>query len=228
MMIAIAKPKTVKITSKAEREAHAKFCELAPGISNYVRKTFRKRDPNSLDEIEQSVLVFSFETIRSLAAKGRLNDAYATVLARYGIRKHLTGRIGGIPSSSTDVLGERCRFLNRAKVEHYGLCENISDSFESEATANDGKYPIHRTVALKIDFFDTWLAKQTSKDQAIIQDLAMGYTTTEVAKAHNISMGRVSQLRKTYAESWYAFIEPKVDEIDFIDELKKLASKESV
>ena len=226
-MITFAKPiaKAAKVTPQTDAEADAKYVELAPGIRNYVRKRFEEcRDPNSLDELVQSVQVYSWESIRSLARKGRLCDAYATVLANYGIRKYLTGRVGGIPSNSTDVLGERCKYLNRAKVKNYGLCEHVTDSFESEATANDGRYPVHRTVGLKIDFFENWLTKQTPRDQRIIKDMAMGETTNDLARKYGVSAASISQYRRKYAESWYAFIDPK-EETDFVEELKELAKE---
>ena len=229
-MITFANPIQTKnvtaFTPQTIAEADAKYLELRIGIRNYVRKVFEDRDPNTIDEIEQSVQVFSWESIRSLARKGRLCDAYATVLANYGIRKHCSGRVGGLPSNSRDVLSELCKYLNRAKVRHYGLCENITDSFESEATANDGRYPIHRTVALRIDFFQTWLARQTPRDQQIIKDMAYGETTNDLARKYGVSAACISQYRRKYANSWYEFINPKEDDdTDFVEELKKLADK---
>ena len=219
--------KSTKVSPRVKAAADGKYLELRIGIRNYVRKHFEDWNPDTVEEIEQSVQVFAYETILSLAKKNRLHDAFATTIAQYGIKKHMTGRPGGLPSNSTDVLGERCKYLRRVKVSNHGLCENVADTFQSEATVVDGRYPVHRTVALRIDFFETWYRQQTPKDQIIIRELAMGHTTTEVAQANGISMGRVSQLRKAYAKSWYEFISDPKDKPDLLEELKALADKES-
>jgi len=227
-MITFATPKTTKVTPHTKEEADAKYHSLRIGIRNYVKKTFEDRDPNFIEEIEQSVQVFAYESILSLAKKGRLCDAYATILAQFGIRKHLTGRPGGLRSNSRDVFGEMCKYLGRSKIKHYGLAENITDSFESESTANDGRYPIHRTVALKIDFFENWFAHQTPKDQEIIRLLAYGETTGDVAKKYNVSPAMVTYWRRKYEKSWNEFISDPKEKPDLLDELRELAATPAV
>ena len=218
--------KVTKISQSILKKAHAKYEELRMGIRNYVRKVFDGRDPDFVEEIEQSVQVYSYESILSLAQKGRLCDAYATTLAQYGIRRYMVGRPGGLRQSSTDVTSPRCQYLGRSKVKHYGLCEHIADTFQSEATVVDGRYPVHKTVALRIDFFETWLANQSRRDQEIIKDMAYGETTNDLAMKYGVSAASISCYRRKYADSWYAFINPP-EKTDWIEELRELAAKEA-
>ena len=217
--------KNVNISETILKQAHAKYEELRIGIRNYVHKVFDGWDYDRVEEIEQSVQAYAYEAILSLAPKGRLCDAYATVLAQYGIRRHMVGRPGGLSQSATDVTSPRCQYLGRARVVNYGCAYGIADTFQSEATITDGRYPVHRTVALRIDFFETWLNRQTPRDQQIIKDMAYGETTNDLARKYGVSAASISCYRKKYANSWYEFISDPKDKPDLLDELKELAKE---
>jgi hypothetical protein len=79
-------------------------------------------------------------------------------------------------------MSPHCQNLGRSKVKNFGLAENITDSFTSEAAATDSRYPVDRTVQFKMDFIEGWLQEQTKRDRSIIVDLAMGESTGDVAR----------------------------------------------
>ena len=66
---------------------------------------------------------------------------------------------------------------------------------------------IFRAVQTKMDY-QTWYHRQSTRDQQIIDDLAMSHTTNEVAKKFGVTPGAVSQYRKRFATSWHNFIDP--------------------
>jgi len=234
-MITFAKPaKTTKATKTATpakvakytvEQVNDRFLEMLPLIKRQARRAFSDFDADSREEAEQGVVVNAFQIHRNLAMKGRLEESFASPTARYAIGQYREGRTGA-SNSSTDVTSLFCQNLGRATIKHYGLATNIADSFESEATATDARYPVHRSVGFKIDFFQTWLANQPPKAQSVLRDLGFGYTPGEVSKNHNISQARVCQIRKAYEKSWNEFIDPK-EETDLIDDLKGLAVKEA-
>lgn len=121
-------------------------------------------------------------------------------------------------------MAEHCQLLGRVKVHNAGLADHIADTFESEATAVDARYPVHKTVQLRIDFFQTWLRSQTDRDQQIIRDLAMDETTGDVAKKYGVSPASISQYRRRYADSYYSFIN-LAEETDLLEELRNLAAE---
>lgn len=222
-MITIAKNNNAVCTNE---EINAKFLELMPAIQKIARHAFKEHDADRKDEAVQSVFVAAFQNIKHLAEQGRLDEAFATPIAVFAIKGHRCGRIGGVPQNSTDAFGERCRWLGRSTIKNYGLATEITDSFESEATASDARYPVHKTVQLKMDFFENWYRQQTPKDQEAMKMLAVGETTGDVAKHFGVSPGAVSQWRRRFADSWYAFINPtEEDETDLIDELRALAAE---
>ena len=210
-----------------DEQINAKFLDLLPLITKTARIAFAKYDTDRREEAVQNVHALAFHNLKQLAEKGRLEEAKATPLAWFAIGRHRAGRIFGVSSSSTDAMGEACRHLGRSNVRHYGHCPNISDTFESEATVMDARYPVSKAVQFKIDFFEDWYQQQSPRDKEIIRDLAMGEMPSHVAKKFGLSPARITQFRRKYAASWYTFISDKREKPDLIDELKELAEKET-
>src|SRR5262249_696725 len=50
-----------------------------------------------------------------------------------------------------------------------------------------------------------WWETLTHRMRRIAHDLAIGWSTSEVALRHGLSASRISQLRRALAESWAAF-----------------------
>jgi DNA-binding NarL/FixJ family response regulator len=103
-----------------------------------------------------------------------------------------------------------CKSLGRVHtVKHYGLAENIADTFEGEASATDGRYPPDRIVQFRMDFHEGWLQQQSPKDKEIIRELAMGSTQSEVARKFGVTPACINQYQKRYRASWNAYIADK-------------------
>ena len=124
-MIAIAK-KTNETVKYTDEDVHAKYHELEPSIIQITKIAFRGANPDKREDAVQSSRVHAFNILRGMAKQGRLEEANASSIAYYAIKLYKCGRIGGIPSSATDVLGERCRILRRATVENLGLAMELS------------------------------------------------------------------------------------------------------
>ena len=210
--------KSNKTTQKnSDAKVNEKFLELMPTITKKANIAFMTLDPDRKDDAVQSVLVSAFLNLKQLAAKGRLDDAYATPIARFAIMFYRSGHVAGVPDNSKDVLNDRCRFIGRAKVEHCGLALDITDSFELEETATDSRYPVDKTVQLRIDYA-AWCRSQSRQDRKIIKDLANGESTNNVARKYGVAPSTVSTWRKWYADDWNEFINP-TKEIDTVENL---------
>jgi hypothetical protein len=183
-----------------------------PYITKAARHTFAGYNADKQADAVQNVLVWAFENLKSLASTGRLQNAYAVSITRFAIGRHHEGRSLGTVTSSCDVMSPHCQNLGRSKVKNFGLAENITDSFTSEAAATDSRYPVDRTVQFKMDFIEGWLQEQTKRDRAIIVDLAMGESTGDVARKYSVSDGLISQYRKRFHASWLAYISDKKDD----------------
>jgi len=50
-----------------------------------------------------------------------------------------------------------------------------------------------------------WFATLSRRTRQIAKDLAYGFSTSEVAKKHGVTAGRISQLRRELHDAWRVF-----------------------
>jgi DNA-binding NarL/FixJ family response regulator len=60
-------------------------------------------------------------------------------------------------------------------------------------------------IALTRIDFEAWVATLAPRQQTVASALAESYTLTEIAMNLNVTVGRVSQIRKELARSWDKF-----------------------
>jgi hypothetical protein len=200
-MIAAMKTRTYN-----DEQINRKFLELLPGIRKIAHMAFRDYDPDRQDDAVQEVIAAAFVNVKRLASLGRLGEAKVTPITIFAIKLYRSGRRTGCRQNSKDVMGDHCRSIGRSRIKNFGLAERITDTWQTEAVAINARYPVPQQVAFKMDF-GTWFRGLEKRDREIIKALGMGDSTSEVAKKFNVSWGRISQLRRKYAESWFAYIQ---------------------
>jgi DNA-binding NarL/FixJ family response regulator len=183
------------------------FARLLPDVHRRVRLAFRHLPPEAREEAVQEALAHAYLSVVLLAHKRRLDLAFGSVLAGYAVARVRSGRrfTGG---------DERSDVLSRTAQRRYGFGVSRIDRRASdgeswrEAVVEDHSTPVPDQVAFRLDF-PRWLATHTPRDRAIARQLADGERTTDVAERFGLSMGRISQLRRQFADSWERFHEPR-------------------
>ena len=195
----------VRIVKAVSPAWHATFVKMLPAIARHARIAFRHlRSADARDEAIQEVVCNACCAVARLAELGKLDLAYASVLARYGVAQVRDGRKVGCKLNIGDVMSPYCQRLKDVVVERLDRFDE-DDQTWSEALVEDrtaGPADIART---RIDF-TAWLASLKRRDRRIAESLSLGNHTQDVAKRFNVSAGRVSQLRRELAESWRAFV----------------------
>ncbi len=74
----------------------------------------------------------------------------------------------------------------------------------AEALAVDPRARVPEQAALRVDF-PAWRSRFGARDRAVLDALAGGDRTGEVAERFGLTRGRVSQLRGAFAADWAAF-----------------------
>jgi len=148
---------STKIGKYTVEQVNAKYLELMPLITKTATIAFGKCSPPIREEAVQSTETWAFVMLRQLAVSGRLDEAKATPLAWYGIKRHREGRLVGTRSSTTDVLSARCQYLGRAKLVTESVGGGFIDAFVSESEIVDARHSVDRTVQFRLDFFEGWL-----------------------------------------------------------------------
>jgi hypothetical protein len=200
----------VRKSAYTDEVINMKFLEMMPVITKSALLAFADYNPDKRAEAVQNILCWAFLNLKNLAASGKLHDARSRPIAKFAIGRHHEGRLFGTTTSSSDVMSSYCKSLGRVHtVKHYGICENVADTYEGEESAMDARYPPDRVVQFKIDFHETWLQQQTPKDKEIIRLLASGETPSNTARLVGVSPACINQYQKRYAKSWNEFIKDK-------------------
>ena len=148
------------------------------------------------DAIEEGI-IHSLLSYARLHGKGRAEQANASSLAWYAVRavkcgRPAVGRMNGKePLSRYGQIGRDIRF----ERQNGAWIDKLAD---------DKRASVVDQVAAKLDV-RAWFATLTKRTNEIAKDLALGFSTSEVARKHGLTAGRISQLRRTLEKSWTAF-----------------------
>ena len=203
-MIAISKEKPNDVVPAW----HHDFLKLLPAIRRHASIAFRNLDPEAKEEAVQEVTCNAMRAYVRLVELGKTDIAYASVLARYGIRQTRVGRKVGNKLSARDVLSryaQRKQGFRVDSLDHY----DREEMGWREIVVEDKYSGPDVIAATRIDFND-WLNSLTDRERKVATTLATGESTGAVAKMIGVSAGRISQLRRELMETWDAFTAEKI------------------
>jgi len=100
-MVALAKSRRPR---KSVPAWHARFLEMLPAIVQHARISFRHLRPEARAEAVQEVVCNTCCAVARLAELGKLDLAYPSVLARFGVAQVKDGRKTGSKLNCRDVL----------------------------------------------------------------------------------------------------------------------------
>jgi hypothetical protein len=184
---------------------HTAFLAMLPAIVTHARIAFRHLDPEAREEAVQEVVCNACRAYVRLVELGKTEIAYAMPLARYGVAQTRDHRKVGGQLNINDVLSPYCQQRKSVKVERLDHFDDEENTWKQAVVVDTRSSPVPETVAFRCDFAD-WLQSLWERDRHIAESLAIGNRTSEVAKQFDVSEGRISQLRRELAESWWGFV----------------------
>lgn len=190
-------------TSSETPAWHAPFLEMLPAIKRQAKIAFRHLDPEARAEAVQEVIAHVVVAIKALYDRGTPELAYPSVLAMHGIKRVKVGRKAGTKMNVRDISSEYCQLQKDVTVERLDRFDKY-EGIWLEAVVQDHHTPVADQVWFRIDF-PAWLATHSDRDRQIAEALAAGGRTGEVAEEFEVSAGRISQMRRRFAESWREF-----------------------
>ena len=174
-------------------DLHDRFLTHLPGIEAHARA-----------DLEAETIAFAWKHLVDLVARGRNPDAFVTTLAMRCAQAARSGRrvAGGFKKrEAMPQRGTAHQALTRIPLRD---AEHMELRYLADALRADARTPVPQRVAFRIDF-TSWRAALTAKRRAVLDALAAGRVTCEVAQAFDICPGRVSQMRRELADGWRAF-----------------------
>jgi hypothetical protein len=173
------------------------FVTMLPEIKKSLRLAFCRLGPEAREDAIAEAIAHCLLAYVRLDEQNRTEVATASSLAWYSSRQIKRGRpaVGRMnakePLSRYAQLGSGVRF-ERQNGEWI------------DKLVEDKRASVPDQVAAKLDM-RAWFATLTKRMKEIAKDLAFGYSTSEVARKHGVTAGRISQLRRSLEESWAAF-----------------------
>ncbi len=182
---------------------HAEFEAMLPTIQTHAKIEFRHLNPEAREEAIQETVCNACQAYVRLIELGKTDVAFASALARFGVRQTKVGRKVGGKLNCRDVLSDYCRQKNNLSIERLDLHDSENEAWEKVLVEDKHAGPAD-TAIVRIDF-STWLLLLPRRLRKIAKFLANGETTAAAAKRFRVSKGRISQIRKELFLDWHRF-----------------------
>jgi hypothetical protein len=171
------------------------FAAMLPEVVQNLQRTFCGLDFSTREEAMGEAIMHSLLAYIRLHDQGREAVASPSSLAFYSARQVKSGRPAAGRMNGKEPLSRYAQLRNRIRVERPEWIELL---------VADKRASVPEQVALKLDM-NEWFSGLSQRMKQIANDLAFGFSTSEVAQRQGVTAGRISQLRRTLEKSWNAF-----------------------
>ena len=198
----------IRIATKPSRNAkaepwHAEFLKMMPTIQKQASVAFRGLSEEVREDLTEEVVVNALVAFKRLYDQGRVDIAYPSVLARFGIAQVRAGRKVGSRLRINEVLSSYAQQKKSFTVERLDQYDRETGQW-LEVLVEDRHASPADVAASRIDISD-WFRTLPLRDRQIASALAVGNTTQQVARRFRVSPGRISQKRREYLQAWRRF-----------------------
>jgi hypothetical protein len=175
----------------------ARFLAMLPEIQQRLRYSFRRLDAASREEAIAEGVLHAMLSFLRLHERRRSDAICASSLAWYAALAVKQGRPAAGHMNSKEPFSQYAQLRRGFQME-----KRPSDWLEQ--LVEDKRASVPDQVAAKVDF-GAWFAGLSRHMRQIAKDLAIGFSTSEAAKKHGVTAGRISQLRRLLETSWMEF-----------------------
>jgi len=181
------------------------FLARLPLVESQARFAFRHlRCPQERDDAVADVVALVWTWYRRLLARGEDPSMFVVTLANFASRHVKAGRRLCGKESGKDVLSRIAQRRYGFRAERLQDRGGYDEPEWQEALTDNMQTPVPEAAAFRIDFPE-WLRSWSGRDRRLIEDMAVGETTTKLARKYGVSLGRVAQKRAEFREDWERF-----------------------
>ena len=198
----IASLKT-ELTANQIEPFHQQFLTMLPLIRRQAWIAFRGQDAELRHELTQEVVANAYCAFARLVHRGKQGVAYPTPLAQFAIRQVRSGRRVGSQLNKHDLLSSCARRIQGLTIERIDQ-HDLRTGVIQEALVEDRQAGPAEIAAARIDLA-AWLKSLSVRNRRVAKALALGNTTSAVARQFGISPARISQLRHWFRLHWQQF-----------------------
>jgi hypothetical protein len=183
---------------------HDQFLKMLPKIRRQAWIAFRGRDTESRHELTQEVIANAYCAFVRLVRRGKKGVAYPTPLAQFAIRRVYAGRRVGNQLNKHELLSPYARRIHGLKIKQLDRQDEPKGGWRQILVEDHRAGPAETAVA-RIDVAE-WLKSLSRRQRQIAKALALGTSTSEVAKRFGLCPARISQLRNWFRQQWKQFL----------------------
>jgi hypothetical protein len=190
-------------TPAAAVALQSEFLLLLPVVRGHAQVAFRHLPDADREEAVADAVANAWQAHLRLTARGKQPACFRAALARFAALGVCYGRHVGRSANSRDVMA---RFAQRRRgiwVQSLDAPACDGHGWWRDAVA-DSRAAVPRQAAFRIDF-PNWLRSLPPVKRWAAVRLARGHATHTVAVYCGVSAGRVAQIRRELAASWFRF-----------------------
>ena len=186
-------------------DLHERFLKQLPRIEAHAKFAFRHVGcPHAREDLEAETVALAWREFLQLVERGRNPEAFVTTLALRCAQAARSGRRVAGGYRKREAMPQR-GVTRRTPIRiPLGDAEYLELRYLTEALHEDTQTPVPRLVAFRIDFL-AWRALLSERKRTMLDALAAGGQTCEVAEAFGVCPARVSQMRRELAAGWREF-----------------------
>lgn len=173
------------------------FADMVPEIQQRLRRAFRLLGADAREDAVEEGVVHTLLSYSRLHEQGRADQVSPSTLAWYAVHQVKRGRPAVGRMNGKEPLSRYAQLGNGIQVDP-------AQGQWIDILVEDKRAPVADQVAAKLDV-GAWFLTLTLKMRQVAKALAYGCSTSEVARKHGVTAGRISQMRRTLEESWMAF-----------------------
>jgi len=183
----------------------AAFLALLPTVESVARLYFRHvRSPDAkLDRLAEAVAL-AWSWYMRLRQRGRDPAHFVVTFSQIVARSVNSGRRLCGQEKARDALSSVCQrrrgFVVAPLPDGTAMIGNVFD----DALIDNTRTSVPDQVQFRIDF-PQWRRTLTRRRRVLMEAMALGHRTSDLAGMFMLSQGRVSQVRRELCESWRAF-----------------------
>jgi hypothetical protein len=182
---------------------HQQFLTMLPVIRRQAWLAFRGRDSEARHELTQEVIANAYCAFIQLVRRGKEAVAFPTPLAQFGIRHVRVGRRVGSQLNKHDLLSPYACQIHNLTIERLDP-QDEQPGVLNQLLIEDRRAGPAEIAAARIDVA-AWLGSLSKRQRRIAKALALGTSTSEVARQFGLCPARISQLRSWLKAHWGRF-----------------------
>jgi hypothetical protein len=181
------------------------FLAILPRIELHGRICFRcLKCPFKKEELIAEMVALCWKWFVRLVRRGKNAPEFVVALCRFAGYAVWSGRRLCGMEKPRDVLSPLAQLHHDFGVGKLPDFSTLHGTPLEEALTDSTQTPPPDAAAFRIDF-PCWLSTWSERDRWLIEDLAMGERTLDVANKYGVCPSRVSQKRREFHQHWQRY-----------------------